>query len=206
MAKAPDKPRRTLREDQRRFTRERLLDAGREVFGARGYAAATVDHIVAQARVSRGTFYLHFGSKAQLMGELVVAAEAATSAHYQSLDAVLASGSRERLREWLDAALGRLAGDTALIFAFHEFAREEPERLGLARPRLTTVADALTRTLARWPVERRDEARLRLELLALQLERFFERWAVTKTLEADRELAVRVLADLWHSALEPTAS
>jgi AcrR family transcriptional regulator len=37
---------------------QRLLDAGVEVFAARGYHAARVDDIVKVAETSHGTFYL----------------------------------------------------------------------------------------------------------------------------------------------------
>lgn len=49
---------------------DRLLDAGRSVFADLGYAAATVDDIVARAGTSRATFYRHFRSKDQLFREL----------------------------------------------------------------------------------------------------------------------------------------
>jgi|TARA_R110002072_G_scaffold148389_2_gene295858 AcrR family transcriptional regulator len=48
---------------QKSPSHERLLRAATEVFGARGYHAARVSDIVAQAGVAQGTFYLHFKSK-----------------------------------------------------------------------------------------------------------------------------------------------
>jgi len=47
------------RDDQR----ERILLAARDVFAARGYASASIDEIVARARVSRTTFYEFFENK-----------------------------------------------------------------------------------------------------------------------------------------------
>lgn len=51
--------------------RQQILDAARDVFSKRGYAQTTVDDIVAQAGVARGTFYLYFDDKRAAFAELV---------------------------------------------------------------------------------------------------------------------------------------
>jgi AcrR family transcriptional regulator len=51
--------------------RLQILDAARDVFAKRGYARATVDDIVAEAGVARGTFYLYFDDKRDAFAELV---------------------------------------------------------------------------------------------------------------------------------------
>ena len=84
-------------------TRRRLLDAGAEVFAAKGFHAARVDDIVKAAEGSHGTFYLYFASKEELFEQLV----ADVSGEIQSLiDALpLVSNSdkgRAALRAWLD--------------------------------------------------------------------------------------------------------
>ena len=50
---------------------QQILNAAREVFAKRGYAQTTVDDIVAQAGVARGTFYLYFDDKRAAFAELV---------------------------------------------------------------------------------------------------------------------------------------
>jgi AcrR family transcriptional regulator len=52
-------------------TRALLLDAAAKVFARRGYQSATVDEIVARARLSKGTFYWHFESKGDLFVALL---------------------------------------------------------------------------------------------------------------------------------------
>ncbi len=47
-------------------TRRLLLDAAVRVIGKKGYAAATVDEIVAEAGVSKGTAFYHFSNKAEM--------------------------------------------------------------------------------------------------------------------------------------------
>jgi AcrR family transcriptional regulator len=57
---------------QGRKTMAKLLDAGLQVFGERGFHAARVDDIVRAARASHGTFYLYFSSKEDLLRALAV--------------------------------------------------------------------------------------------------------------------------------------
>lgn len=47
-------------------TRAALLEAGRELFAARGYTDVSTDEIVHAARVSRGSLYHHFNDKRDL--------------------------------------------------------------------------------------------------------------------------------------------
>ncbi len=51
-------------------TRRRLLGFALELFADRGYHATTAVEIAAAAGVSRATFFLHFPTKAALLGEL----------------------------------------------------------------------------------------------------------------------------------------
>jgi AcrR family transcriptional regulator len=50
----------------RKTNSDSLLDAAGRVFGRRGYHAARVSEIAAEAGVAQGTVYLHFASKEQL--------------------------------------------------------------------------------------------------------------------------------------------
>lgn len=52
-------------------TRTRLREAARRTFAERGYAAARVADIVADAGVSHGTFYTYFENKAAVLDALI---------------------------------------------------------------------------------------------------------------------------------------
>jgi AcrR family transcriptional regulator len=59
------------RSDNRRVvqgeaTRQALLDAARALFGSQGYAATSLDEIVAAAAVTKGALYHHFADKESL--------------------------------------------------------------------------------------------------------------------------------------------
>lgn len=51
--------------------RQHILDAARNVFAKRGYHPTTIDDIVAEAGVARGTFYLYFEDKRAVFSDLI---------------------------------------------------------------------------------------------------------------------------------------
>ena len=77
-----------LRAEQIAHTRQALVDAARERFGAAGYAATSIDDIARDARVTIGALYHHFRTKAALF-EAVFG-----QAHGQMLETVEAGALR----------------------------------------------------------------------------------------------------------------
>ena len=62
---------RLSREESKERTRERLLEAARQVFARAGYGGASVDAVAETAGFSKGAFYAHFGSKEAVFLELL---------------------------------------------------------------------------------------------------------------------------------------
>lgn len=60
-----------LRPARTNATRQKLFDASMELIGQRGAAGVTVDEIAAAAGVSKGTVYYNFGSKSDLIAQLL---------------------------------------------------------------------------------------------------------------------------------------
>ena len=54
-----------------RRTRRRILDSAARVFRRVGYEAAGIDEIMAGAGLTRGGFYAHFASKAELFEAVI---------------------------------------------------------------------------------------------------------------------------------------
>jgi AcrR family transcriptional regulator len=52
-------------------TRARLLQAAAEVYALRGFGGATLDEVAAQAHLTKGALYNHFGSKENLLTALM---------------------------------------------------------------------------------------------------------------------------------------
>ncbi len=57
----------TLRDEQSRLTRRRIVDAAAELFVARGFVPSTIDAIAEEAGVSRRTVFTSVGSKADVL-------------------------------------------------------------------------------------------------------------------------------------------
>ena len=56
--------------DQRRQTRDQVLDAALRLFTEHGYLGVRVEDIAKEAGVSRATFYKHFAEREQVLAEL----------------------------------------------------------------------------------------------------------------------------------------
>ena len=56
---------------QKLETRERILTSARHLFNKKGFAEVTIDEIMAEAGLTRGGFYKHFGTKEALYAEAI---------------------------------------------------------------------------------------------------------------------------------------
>jgi AcrR family transcriptional regulator len=52
-------------------TKTRILDAAERLFAARGYAATSLRHVIAEAQVNLAAVHYHFGSKEELLSAVV---------------------------------------------------------------------------------------------------------------------------------------
>ena len=87
-------------EERRAERRERLLDAGLELFGTRGYAATSIERLCATASVSTRNFYEEFTGREELLTALHSTinerAAQALSAAYADADGAGLRGRVER--------------------------------------------------------------------------------------------------------------
>ncbi|MGM9474367.1 TetR/AcrR family transcriptional regulator [Pseudarthrobacter sp. YS3] len=60
-----------LRPERTNATRQKLFEASMDLIGERGAAGVTMDEIAAAAGVSKGTVYYNFGSKSDLIAQLL---------------------------------------------------------------------------------------------------------------------------------------
>lgn len=91
---------RSLKEKQRQEREELILQAAEEVLAEKGYYETSIDEIAARVGIAKGTVYLHFPGKedlviailernAQAMVELVEATIATASGNREKLEAIL---------------------------------------------------------------------------------------------------------------------
>ncbi|MEV6069375.1 TetR/AcrR family transcriptional regulator [Nocardia sp. NPDC052001] len=193
----------SLRDEQKRLTRSRLIDAAKQLFTTQGYAPVRVDDIAAAVGCSRATFYLHFTGKPDVLRAIAAQGALPSVQHfYEDLDHVLDTGSREEFAAWMRRSIDWFQEYKDLLPAWDEATALEPEFREVAREGILAVPNVMTSYLSRWPEGQQDEARLRIELLVAQLERFFTRWAMQGTIDVSAEEAATVLTDIWFPALQ----
>ena len=78
-------------------TRDRILQAARLVFARHGYQAATVEHVVHEAGLARGSFYTYFSSKHDLFRHLAGVIDRSISEEVVKSDALHKSNPIQNL-------------------------------------------------------------------------------------------------------------
>jgi AcrR family transcriptional regulator len=189
----------TLREAQKQFTRQRLLDAAAASFEEKGYARTTIDDIVSGAGATRATFYLHFGAKGDIVREFMETIWTDVSDVYDGLGAAVASADRAALREWFGSTFRYW--ETLRPFAH---VREEAMMLD---PELRRVSDstfeigvaAIVKAVRERYGYDEDEASARATLVLAQLEMVFRRWMLYGW-ESDEDVIIDIVTEMWMAA------
>lgn len=186
------------------MTRQRLMTAGLTCFEKLGYSSTTVEDIVAEAEVARGTFYLHFNNKLDLVRALTGEVQPAVGELYERLDQMLVKSDRpdrKAIRAWMKEAFVWFHTHRTIVAVWYELAVSEPSFEGVS-PFLT--ADHMPLYLGQWPKRRREAARIRIVLLVQQLGAAFQLSHVNRRLDVRDDFLIDVLTDLWLSALTKT--
>lgn len=71
--------------DQRDRTRSRILESASRLFADKGYEQVCIDDLMADAGLTRGAFYSHFQTKADLYAQAIRYAASAGGARLQEL-------------------------------------------------------------------------------------------------------------------------
>jgi AcrR family transcriptional regulator len=148
----PDpRPARRTQAERSATTRAALVAAGRELFGARGFAASGREEIVGRAGVTRGALYHHFADKEDLFRAVMEQLEEEVM-HRVGRAAMQAEDPVEQLRlgaqAYLDAALDPSVSRVCIVDAPAvlpaDVRREISERFahGSVREVLAAIAEA----------------------------------------------------------------
>jgi AcrR family transcriptional regulator len=193
----------TLREQQRAFTRNRLIETALRVFGERGYPDATVDEIASAAGASRATFYLHFKGKAELAAAVVDDITPYVVDRYRVLDRLLAGGNlptRAELRGWLAQWLGVWGQSPQAGHVLLQAAILEPELEVVRLRQSATFVDSLENYFAGLPRATRSAQRNKLLLLEITSQRILALASMSK-LPVGNDEALDVLTGMWMNVL-----
>ncbi len=177
-----------------------LLDAGVEVFAAKGYFAARVDDIVKLAKTSHGTFYLYFSNKEDLFRALAAEVSDEMQTLAESLGPLVPGpAGQESLHEWISrfADLYDRFGPVIRAWTEAEIGSHEFGRLG------NDVMVRFTRVLT-IRIEQAAPPDLDPTIAALALVAMFERlnyYALAGQVRARRDEIVDTLALVTQRAV-----
>lgn len=186
-----------LRRQQRDFTRQRLVDAARELFMRNGTRATSIDDIAKAAGTSRATFYAHFTDKQDVIREFARSMWETAFAVYTRFG---------MLKEWNHATIGGWMQE--LFDAWDQNAdttyiviQEMPSELRadfLAQ--MEQRVEALMSHNPLWDRFTSSEGRRRATLLIFQLERCMDA-AHYGGWKDDRKAIFNTLVDIWVATL-----
>ena len=184
-------------------TRQRVLDAAREVFERDGYHATRVADIAAGAGVAQGTFYKYFRSKDDifraLTNQVVMEMMERTRRHEERVDDPV---TRITLANW--RYLSAYRDDADYLAVVWQVMSDADYRDFWVRVR-QNWADALERwvtaEVCNGSADRRLDAHIAARALGLMMETFAHHWFVLGE-EYDEVAALTTLTQLWLNALK----
>lgn len=107
----------SMREEQRRTTRRRIVEAGRQCFYDQGVSETAVEQIARAAGVGRATLYLHFANKDAILLEVLATNMRGVRTIFRELCEIDGIDTRA-VRAWLDHYVEtiRAHGDAMRLF------------------------------------------------------------------------------------------
>jgi AcrR family transcriptional regulator len=199
---------RLTREQSKAATREKLLDAARQVFAARGFHGASVEEIAAAAGFSTGALYSNFDGKEDLF---LVLMDREVSAHAREVaDAVgLRATVAERAEGGADFWMAFIQRERELLLLFMEFwayGVRDPEVRPHVAAHFAEVRRMLTQLVADGVREFDLELTMPAEHLAIAIDAIADGIARQKLADPDAipdELMGTVLSTLFAGATRP---
>ena len=163
----------TLQEQQKQNSRQRILQAAKEVLAETPYAHVAVEDVIARANISRATFYKHFDSKFAVARALFAEFWPRLFAEFDRLES--SDPSEAEIEEWIGGLVVFYRENKPLYMTLSQIPTLEPEG-------------------ARW------EENVRAELLTRLGTRIaaFRR----ATSKAEASSALRVRARMWLMSFE----
>lgn len=203
MAKATSASGNSLREAQKQLTLDKLIEAARGVFHTKGYNAATIDDIVDTAGASRGTFYLYFHSKGEVLSKIF--AEDHIESVLGLLEEFPATVTSTSLQQWIGQYLDLYQRDRLTIRAWIQAGSREAELRASSLAMMDRVLDSLaakvmsSRKSEGVPCTRK-EARIRSLLMFVQMQELAY-YRYIREYPVNHEMALMVVADSWYYEL-----
>ena len=181
-------------------TRDELLLAARRCFVRHGYAATTVEHIVAEAGLARGSFYTYFESKAHIFRHLAGEIDKRIAEQVSTLSTNTKAGAYENLLQSNKNYLSVVAENADLYRLVDEMAAHDPD---VAKARVKSHQHHVARvaeTIRRWQRTGRADKNVDAELTSAALVSMlsgFARWMHVDGDSFDEDSAAIRLTEIW---------
>ncbi|MCC7361028.1 MAG: TetR/AcrR family transcriptional regulator [Anaerolineales bacterium] len=198
----------SLRERKKAATKERLYVEALELFRRKGFAASTVEDIVAAADVSKGTFFNYFSGKEGLLHYVSERLAHTAAEALAALPAAEALSAREQLARALQVLAAPLEADRELARVV-VFELLRASAAGLADPYRAWLSQTVSAALRAGQERGEVAAEFDLDLLSSVIigayfQQVFEWCAAEQPYPLGERLA-RLLAMLWR-AVGPAAA
>jgi TetR/AcrR family transcriptional regulator, transcriptional repressor for nem operon len=116
--------------DYRRLTREKIVRSARRMFNRYGFEAVAIDDVMADAGLTRGSFYSYFDSKGALYAEAItdlLREKQILSSDGVSIDPRAVDNAAQFIRDYLSAEHSQDLDEMCPLIAFpSQFLRREP--------------------------------------------------------------------------------
>ncbi|MGP6172229.1 TetR/AcrR family transcriptional regulator [Microbacterium sp. A196] len=196
--------RRRVQASHRELTRALLTDAAVRVFAEQGYVQTTVDQITEEAGTSRGTFYLHFHTKADILKDLLQRVEGEFGDPYPGLAQAFKIQDRDAVRHWILDAMQRWTDLEGLLRPVYEAADSDTAIQHMLFPDNLPDVTALSRALLDADVISDPQ---RADIYAIiffpPLLHLFRKHLNAESF--DHELAAQLMADAWMDIVDGIA-
>lgn len=139
-------------------TVRQLLDAASRVFAAKGYPAASIDQIITEAGLARGTFYRYLSSKLELITVLAHEAASEMCPLFEEFATFTESSDRGVVRDWLRRFLAVQRRYAGVMRAWTEGFPIDPVVLAPAADVVAAMGSAIRNTFGErrpYPLDRR---------------------------------------------------
>ncbi len=160
MAGVEPTPTLSRRQRKKERTRSDIYEAAMRLFSERGFGAVTIAEICETADVGRGTFFLHFPTKASLLYEF----NARVADAFRAELAPLRTSARRELEALVERISRELEAHAEVMSAMVGEFFSTPESLAPASPRNDALPELVTEIIesgqARGEFSRRIDARL----------------------------------------------
>lgn len=187
-------------------TRERLVDAAKEIFEEHGFLDARISDIAERAGQSHGSFYYYFESKSEVFREVVAAIDERL---FKPLDEVILAQSRldpeQRVREAMRRHFSAYRQEARIMGLIEHVSQFDADVNALRLERHQSYHERVAQTIRQ--LQRRKLADTTIDplLAAVALgalaHRFAERWFVDKVIDCEFEHAVEHVSRLCVNAL-----